>query len=165
MDPILVMTDEEARDLKAKGLKAKETGMASNLLPLTKYRQRMRQLQEKQKTSDVPNSTALSQDAFEFLNETAENYLGLASSSSSSSSSSDNSNATPNVETEPGLNETDYFGEEEPSIVMQSEALELEEFLVDVSDVGQDEVVLDEVVLISSEEANEILESMSHLDP
>lgn len=165
MDPILVMTDEEARDLKAKGLKAKETGMASNLLPLTKYRQRMRQLQEKQKTSDVPNSTALSQDAFEFLNETAENYLGLASSSSSSSSSSDNSNATPNVETEPGLNETDYLGEEEPSIVMQSEALELEEFLVDVSDVGQEEVVLDEVVLISSEEANEILESMSHLDP
>ena len=164
MDPILVMTDEEARDLKAKGLKAKETGMASNLLPLTKYRQRMRQLQEKQKTSDVPNSTALSQDAFEFLNEAAENYLGIASSSSSSSSS-ENSNATPNVETEPGLNETDYLGEEEPSIVMQSEALELEEFLVDVSDVGQDEVVLDEVVLISSEEANEILESMSHLDP
>ena len=164
MDPILVMTDEEARDLKAKGLKAKETGMASNLLPLTKYRQRMRQLQEKQKTSDVPNSTALSQDAFEFLNEAAENYLGIASSSSSSSSS-ENSNATPNVETEPGLNETDYLGEEEPSIVMQSEALELEEFLVDVSDVGQEEVVLDEVVLISSEEANEILESMSHLDP
>ena len=147
MDPILVMTDEEARDLKAKGLKAKETGMASNLLPLTKYRQRMRQLQEKQKTSDVPNSTALSQDAFEFLNEAAENYLGIASSSSSSSSS-ENSNATPNVETEPGLNETDYLGEEEPSIVMQSEALELEEFLVDVSDVGQEEVVLDEVVLI-----------------
>ena len=162
MDPILVMTDEEARDLKAKGLKAKETGMSSNLLPLTKYRQRMRQLQEKQKTSDVPNSTALSQDAFEFLNEAAENYLGIASSSSSSS---DNSNATPNLETEPGLNETDYLGEEEPSIVMQSEALELEEFLVDVSDVGQEEVVLDEVVLISSEEANEILESMSNLDP
>ena len=45
------------------------------------------------------------------------------------------------METEPGLNETDYLGEEDPSIVMQSEALELEEFLVDVSDVGQEEVV------------------------
>ena len=160
MDPNLVMTDEEARDLKAKGMKAKETGMSSNSLPLTKYRQRMRQLQE-QKSDDVANNIDLSQDALEFLNVAAANYLGLVSSSSSSSSSSDTSNATPNLELENKLssNETNHL-EREPSAGMQSEALELEEFLADVNDVGQ----VEEVVLISSEEANEILESMIHLD-
>ena len=159
MDPILVMTDEEARDLKAKGMKAKETGMSSNSLPLTKYRQRMRQLQE-QKSDDVANNIDLSQDALEFLNVAAANYLGLVSSPSSSSSS-DTSNAAPNLELENKLssNETDHL-EKEPSAGMQSEALELEEFLADVNDVGQ----VEEVVLISSEEANEILESMIHLD-
>lgn len=161
MDPILVMTDEETEDLKAKGKKAKESGMSSNSQPLTKYRERIKRMQE-QKSSDVTNSIVLSQDAFDFLDVSAETYLGEVSSSSSNASI--NATApTQEIDNEQSSAMDVSALLDSPSstsAVVPSETLELEEFLADLNDVQDQEGV----VLISSEEANEILESMSHLD-
>ena len=161
MDPILVMTDEETEDLKAKGKKAKESGMSSNSQPLTKYRERIKRMQE-QKSSDVTNSIVLSQDAFDFLDVSAETYLGEVSSSSSNASI--NATApTQEIDNEQSSAMDVSALLDSPSstsAVVPSETLELEEFLADLNDVQDQEGV----VLISTEEANEILESMSHLD-
>ena len=161
MDPILVMTDEETEDLKAKGKKAKESGTSSNSQPLTKYRERIKRMQE-QKSSDVTNSIVLSQDAFDFLDVSAETYLGEVSSSSSNASI--NATApTQEIDNEQSSAMDVSALLDSPSstsAVVPSETLELEEFLADLNDVQDQEGV----VLISSEEANEILESMSHLD-
>ena len=161
MDPILVMTDEETEDLKAKGKKAKESGMSSNSQPLTKYRERIKRMQE-QKSSDVTNSIVLSQDALDFLDVSAETYLGEVSSSSSNASI--NATApTQEIDNEQSSAMDVSALLDSPSstsAVVPSETLELEEFLADLNDVQDQEGV----VLISSEEANEILESMSHLD-
>ena len=162
MDPILVMTDEETEDLKAKGKKAKESGMSSNSQPLTKYRERIKRMQE-QKSSDVTNSIVLSQDAFDFLDVSAETYLGEVSSSSSNASINATS-PTQEIENEQSsaMDVSNLLLDSPPSTsaVVPSETLELEEFLADLNDVQDQEGV----VLISTEEANEILESMSHLD-
>ena len=73
MDPELVMTSDETKEMKEKASRAK-----NGRVSLTKYRQRIKSLE---KNKDVTNTIELNPEAVQFSDISADAYLNIPSSS------------------------------------------------------------------------------------